>query len=57
MQTLVTAIGAGIGVWGAINLLEDYGNDNQGSKSQEMKHFIPRRSRNAFGLGERPLAI
>lgn len=57
MQTLVTAIGAGIGVWGAINLLEGYGNDNPGAKSQGMKPFIPRRSRNASGLGERPLAI
>lgn len=28
MQTLVTAIGAGIGVWGAIKLLEAYSIDN-----------------------------
>ena len=41
MQTLVTAIGAGIGVWGAINLLEGYGNDNPGAKSQGMKHIMP----------------
>ena len=30
MQTLVVAIGAGLGVWGAVNLLEGYGNDNVG---------------------------
>ena len=41
MATLVTAIGAGLGVWGAINLLEGYGNDNPGAKSQGMKHVIP----------------
>ena len=34
MQTLVIALGAGLGVWGIINLLEGYGNDNPGAKSQ-----------------------
>ena len=34
LQTLVIALGAGLGVWGAINLLEGYGNDNPGAKSQ-----------------------
>ncbi len=34
LQTLVVALGAGLGVWGAINLLEGYGNDNPGAKSQ-----------------------
>ena len=33
LQTLVVALGAGLGVWGAINLLEGYGNDNPGSKA------------------------
>ena len=28
LQTLVVAIGAGLGVWGVINLMEGYGNDN-----------------------------
>ena len=41
LQTLVVALGAGLGVWGAINLLEGYGNDNPGAKSQGMKHLIP----------------
>ena len=40
MQTLVVAIGAGLGVWGAVNLLEGYGNDNPGAKSQGMKQFM-----------------
>ena len=30
LQTLVVALGAGLGIWGAINLLEGYGNDNPG---------------------------
>ena len=28
LKTLVVAIGAGLGVWGVVNLLEGYGNDN-----------------------------
>ena len=31
LQTLVIALGAGLGIWGAINLLEGYGNDNHAS--------------------------
>lgn len=40
LKTLVVAIGAGLAVWGVINLLEGYGNDNPGAKSQGIKHFI-----------------
>ena len=40
LQTLVVAIGAGLGVWGAINLMEGYGNDNPGAKSQGMKQLM-----------------
>ena len=28
LQTLVIALGAGLGIWGVINLLEGYGSDN-----------------------------
>ena len=28
LQTLVIALGAGLAVWGVVNLLEGYGNDN-----------------------------
>ena len=28
LQTLVVALGAGLGIWGVINLLEGYGQDN-----------------------------
>ena len=40
LQTLVVALGAGLGIWGVINLLEGYGQDNPASKSQGMKQFM-----------------
>lgn len=40
LQTLVVALGAGLAIWGAINLLEGYGNDNPGAKSQGMKQLM-----------------
>ena len=33
LKTLVVAIGAGLAVWGVINLLEGYGNDNPGANA------------------------
>ena len=33
LQTHVIAIGAGLGIWGVINLLEGYGNDNRATRS------------------------
>ena len=41
LQTLVIALGAGLGIWGVINLLEGYGQDNPASKSQGIKQLIP----------------
>ena len=40
LQTLVIALGAGLAAWGVINLLEGYGNDNPGAKSQGMKQLM-----------------
>lgn len=40
IKTVVTAIGAGVAVWGVINLLEGYGNDNPGAKSQGIKQLM-----------------
>ena len=40
LQTLVVALGPGLGVWGVINLLEGYGNDNPGAKSQGIKQLM-----------------
>lgn len=33
LQTLVIALGAGLAVWGVVNLLEGYGNDNRATRS------------------------
>ena len=33
LQTLVVALGAGLGIWGGINLMEGYGNDNPGANA------------------------
>ena len=33
LQTLVIALGGGLGVWGVVNLLEGYGNDNRATRS------------------------
>lgn len=40
LQTLVVALGAGLAVWGGVNLMEGYGNDNPGAKSQGMKQLM-----------------
>lgn len=40
LKTLITAIGAGLGAWGVINLLEGYGSDNPGAKSQGIKQLM-----------------
>ncbi|RKW38490.1 MAG: conjugal transfer protein [Lachnospiraceae bacterium] len=40
LKILVTAIGAGLGAWGIINLLEGYGSDNPGAKSQGIKQLM-----------------
>ena len=50
LQTLVVALGAGLGIWGVVNLMEGYGNDNPGAKSQGMKQLMA-------GLGLILLAI
>ena len=40
LKVLVIALGAGLSVWGVINLLEGYGNDNPGAKSQGIKQLM-----------------
>lgn len=40
LQTLVIALGAGLAVWGVINLMEGYGNDNPAAKSQGIKQLM-----------------
>ena len=33
LKTIVIALGAGLGIWGGVNLLEGYGNDNPGANA------------------------
>ncbi len=40
LKTVLILIGAGVGIWGIVNLLEGYGNDNPGAKSQGMKQLM-----------------
>ena len=40
LQILVMVVGAGLGAWGVINLMEGYGNDNPGAKSQGIKQLM-----------------
>ena len=40
LQTLVIALGAGLAVWGVVNLLEGYGSDNAAAKSQGIKQLM-----------------
>lgn len=34
LQTLVIALGTGLGIWGVVNLMEGYGNDNPSANAQ-----------------------
>ena len=40
LRILVMALGAGLAVWGVINLLEGYGSDNPAAKSQGIKQLM-----------------
>lgn len=33
LQSLVIALGAGLGIWGGVNLMEGYGGDNPGANA------------------------
>ena len=39
LKTLVVALGAGLGVWGAVNLMEGYGGDNPSANVEGMKFY------------------
>lgn len=40
LKTLLILIGAGLALWGVVNLIEGYGNDNPGAKSQGIKQTM-----------------
>ena len=50
LQTIVIALGAGIALWGLINLAEGYGNDNPGAKSQGVKQLLAGAGVMAIGI-------
>ena len=39
LQTLVIALGAGLAVWGVINLMEGYGNDNPAEPAKRSRNI------------------
>ena len=55
LQTLVIALGAGLAVWGVINLLEGYGADNPAAKSQGVKQLMAGGGVIALGMTLIPL--
>ena len=40
LQSIVSLIGAGLAVWGVVNLVEGYSGDNAASKSQGIKQLM-----------------
>ena len=40
LQTIVVGLGGALCVWGGINLLEGYGQDNPSAKSQGVKQLM-----------------
>ena len=47
LQTIVIGLGGGLCVWGGVNLLEGYGQDNPGAKSSGRKAACRWRRRGA----------
>lgn len=40
LKSVICLIGGGLGIWGVVNLIEGYGSDNPGAKSQGIKQFV-----------------
>ena len=40
LSKITIGVGAALGVWGGVNLMEGYGNDNPGAKSQGIKQLV-----------------
>ncbi len=56
-QTIVVGLGGALCVWGGINLLEGYGQDNPGSKSQGVKQLVAGGGVALIGVTLRPAAV
>ena len=57
LKILVMALGAGLAVWGVINLLEGYGSDNPAAKSQGIKQLMAGGGVVLIGLQLIPLLV
>ena len=57
LKILVMALGAGLAVWGVINLLEGYGSDNPAAKSQGIKQLMAGGGVVLIGLPAYPSAV
>ncbi len=40
LKKVIGLVGGGVGAWGVVNLIEGYGNDNPGAKSQGVKQLV-----------------
>lgn len=40
LQSVLSAIGAGLAIWGLVNLMEGYGSDNPAAKSSGIKQIM-----------------
>ena len=40
LKNVIKLVGGGIGAWGVVSLIEGYGNDNPGAKSQGVKQLV-----------------
>ena len=57
LQTLVVALGAGLAVWGVVNLMEGYGNDNPGREIAGHQAVDGRWRRGAHRYDPHPPAV
>ena len=55
LKTIIILLGCVLGAWGLINLLEAYGSDNPGSKSQGIKQLAAGVGVSLVGLTLMPL--
>ena len=55
LQTIVVGLGVALCVWGGVNLLEGYGQDNPASKSQGVKQLVAGRGVALIGITLVPL--
>ena len=55
LSKITVGVGAALGAWGGVNLMEGYGNDNPGAKSQGVKQLVAGGGVAVIGLTVIPL--